>query len=805
MTVTTRAVLVVHPEAERRGRLRALLDGYDVLEASNRQEAVEFLTKSAPALVLTHPDIFPRLLKDLERYAPRSIRAVLCPRDNAQAHHSLVDVAAAGHMFFTLEDDPTPALRRAVQELLELRESERREPHGVLEASFVADGTTFRARVLDVATGGLGLRLDSSVRIERLTPGTALEGLQVLRGETLVLRAGHATVRMVRPLRANEGHGFHLGVSLERPMEHSRASAAPLLNDAVRIRGLLRRAVRAGVGFGLRTHEGNRLVDFTRAEVLPEESRLLLRDQSQPGELFHPGDVVRLCLDFGGVCHVGTTAVLAAEAHQVEVALPRALSLHHRRNSLRFRSTAERPFAVSFHSPLTGESVVRPLLDLHTGGFAFPFDAGREAFPPGLLLDEVTLQLPDGRRSRCRAQVQDTGQLTVTEEGASMSRPRRCGLRILELEPEARTAILDAFIQARCPDARDASELPFSEVWDLFRAADVRFPDYPFHEPSTTPEVLSDAHQRLGNGIHGLSKAIVYQRDDRLYGHISGLRIYSKTWLSQHLVVRPGYHRHESISQELVALAADYAESLEDVEYLRALWRCRNRWTSRIYGAIASRLERPGLSCLHAFTPCRLPVDAALPEPRADLRVRPAEVSDLRWLEQHLRETQDVVRLRSSDLVEGEMLMGTLGGRYSDAGLRRSRRIALVEGREGPRGFVLMEDSTPGLFWAEWYNSFSLVMVEPDVQEADAVRRALVTHAVADSARRGRSTAECLATDADLPALESLGFHNLGKVMEFTAHRRLVRDWNAYLLAVFERLAAHGRGGGRADDKDIAA
>ncbi len=804
MTVTTRAVLVVHPEAERRGRLRALLDGYDVLEASNRQEAVEFLTKSAPALVLTHPDIFPRLLKDLERHTPRSIRAVLCPRDNAQAHRSLVDVAAAGHMFFTLEDEPSPALRRAVQELLELRESERREPQGILDAHFTSGGASFRARVLDVATGGLGLRLESSVRIERLTPGTVLEGLRVLRGDTLVLRAGSATVRMVRPLRVNEGHGFHLGVSLERPVEHSRSSAAPLLNDAVRIRGLLRRAVRAGVGFGLRTHEGNRLVDFTRAEVLAEESRLVLRDQSQPGEFFRPGDVVRLCLDFGGVCHVGTTAVLAVAPHEVEVALPRTLSLHHRRNSLRFRSTAERPFAVSFNSPLTGEPIVRPLLDLHTGGFAFPFDAGREAFPPGLVLDEVMLQLPDGRRSRCRAQVQDTGQLAVAEEGASMSRPRRCGLRILDLAPEARTAILDAFIQARCPDARDACELPFSDIWDLFRAADVRFPDYPFHD-NTTPEPLVEAHQRLGNGSHGLSKAIVYQREGRLYGHISGLRIYSRTWLSQHLVVRPGYHRHESISQELVALAADYAESLEDVEYLRAMWRCRNRWTSRIYGAIASRLERPGLSCMYSFTPCRLPVDAALPPPRDDLRVRPAEPADLRWLEQHLRETEDVVRLRSSDLIEGEMGLGTLQQRYREVGLRRSRDIALVDGPEGPRGYVLMEDVSPGLFWAEMYSAFSLVMVEQDAGVADAARQVLAAHAVRESARRGRSTAECLATDADLPALESMGFHSLGRVMEFTAHRRLVRDWNAYLLAVFERLAAHARTGTRFDDKDIAA
>ncbi|WP_164017323.1 response regulator [Pyxidicoccus trucidator] len=803
MTVTTRAVLVVHPDAECRTQLRSVLAGYEVFEATNRQEAVEFLARAPPALVLTHPEPFPRLLKDLERYAPRAIRAVLCPRDSPRTHHNLVDVAAAGHMFFTLDDAPGPGLRRSVLDLLELRESERQVPRGSLEARFVADGTAFRAELLDVGTGGLGLRLQPSVRIERLTPGTVLEGLQVMRGSALVLRAGHATVRMVRPVRGQDG-GFHLGVSLERPVEHSRSSPAPLLQDAVRIRGLLRRAVRAGVGFGLRTHEGNRLVDFATAEVHPEASRLMLREQSRPGALFHPGDLVQLCLDFGGVCHVGTTAVMAVEENGLEIALPRSLSLHHRRNSLRFRSTAERPFAVSFASPFTGELLYRPLLDLHTGGFAFPFDGTHEVFPPGLVLDEVTLHLPDGTRSRCRAQVQDTGLLTAMDEGGSMMRPRRCGVRILELAPEARTAVLDAFITARCSDARDGSELAFSDIWDLFRAAEVRFPDYPYHD-GPPHEALLAGHRTLGNGTHGLSKTIVYQREGRLYGHISGLRIYSRTWLSQHLVVRPGYHRHESISQELVALAADYAESLEDVEYLRALWRCRNRWTSRIYGAIASRLERPGLSCLHAFTPCRLPVDAALPPAREDLRVRVASTSDLRWLEQHLRETQDVVRLRSSDLVEGEMSLGTLGGRYTDVGLRRARSIAMVEGRDGPKGFVLMEDSSPGLFWAEWYNAFSLVMVEQDAREADAVRHALVKHAVGDAARRGRPTAECLATDADLPSLEGLGFHNLGKVMEFTAHRQLVRDWNAYLLAVFERLAAHTRGGTKPDDKDIAA
>ncbi|RJS27024.1 hypothetical protein DRW03_01175 [Corallococcus sp. H22C18031201] len=787
MSVSTRAVLVVHPSAERRAQLREILAEYEVIEATNRLDASKFLVRTPPALVLTTPELFPRLLKDLERSAPRAVRVVLCPRRTVQVQQELVDLAAAGHMFFTLEEEPLDALRKALHELMQVRGSGRRDPAEPFMAHFEAGGVRYQAEVADVGTGGVGLHLMGGVHVERLTPGTRLEGLVLTRRDgTPVLNAVGATVRVLRAMNGAGGH--HLGVSMERPPRAEEGSLSAVLQDRVAIHGLLRRAVRRGAAFSLRSHEGNRLVDFGHARFAMESTRLLLSEQRHTAELFNPGDMVQLCFDLGGMSHVGTTAVLSQDGAVLSVAIPRSLTEYHRRNSLRFRSTPDRPFAISFVAPLTGEEVYRPLLDLHVGGVAFSFDAGHEVYPPGLRLDALTLHLPGGSTARCRGHVVDTGPLAHSDETRTMERPRRCGVRFDELDDVAHRAIMEAFIHARCPFIHDGSMLPFPAIWDMFRAARVRFPDYPL-EGGPALTTLEDSHRMLGDGRHGLSKTLVFERDGDLRGHSSGLRIYSRTWMSQHLVVRPGYHRQESISQDLVSLAVDYAESLGDIDYLRGLWRGHNRWSARIFGGIAARMQRPGLSSLHAYTPCRIPIQRALAMDPGAWRVRPAAEEDVAWLEAYLREHQDIVRLRSTDLLGDEMRLTTLSRRYAEQGLERGREFAVVDGPSGPLGMVVMESMTPGLFWAEWFNAFWMVIPDPASPHANEVRRALVAHASRRMAERGRPVAECLAEDGDLSLLATLGFQNLGRVFEWSIHRTLAREWNNQLVSVFERLS----------------
>jgi hypothetical protein len=106
---------------------------------------------------------------------------------------------------------------------------------------------------------------------------------------------------------------------------------------------------------------------------------------------------------------------------------------------------------------------------------------------------------------------------------------------------------------------------------------------------------------------------------------------------------------------------------------------------------------------------------------------------------------------------------------------------------------VLIERMSPGLFWAEMYDSFRIVLRDARSNDADDVRLALTTYALSDAARRGRRVAQCLAEEQHIPALERFGFANLGRVMEFGAHRSMNREMTAQLIAIFERVSRRGR------------
>ncbi len=367
---------------------------------------------------------------------------------------------------------------------------------------------------------------------------------------------------------------------------------------------------------------------------------------------------------------------------------------------------------------------------------------------------------------------------------------QRVGLRLVSLPDSERQALIDAWLRWLVPEVRCGGTIAFPDVWKLFQHEEVRFPDYPLDAPSTV-DVLGAGHRAIGAGSNGLGKSFVYNEDGEVLGHMSGLRTHSKTWFVKHLVVKSGYHRQTHVAQTIVNLTFDYADALGDVEYLLGFWRASNRWPSRVFGAVTSKLLRPGVAHLTSFNPMRRAV-APVPHP-ASLQTRDASDTDLVALVELLRATCDPVFLKGHDLVESELSLETLGARYRSAGLRRARMLGVATREGRPVGWTLVDRMTPGLFWAEWYNGFRLFLAEPDAPDADEVRQALLSWTMSCLASERSPVAECLAAEGDVACMARLGFADLGRVMEYTAHRNLTREFTAQMVAVFEKLNARAR------------
>lgn len=773
--MTSRPVLVIHADPAARDAVRAMLAEHPVLEAGSRAEAVPLLASDRLALVLSQPQDFRRLLRDLERHTPGTPRAVLCPEDPGTLRQ-LAELAAEGYEFATIPEGELDHVRQ----LIAPRSATRVVPVEALRAHFVAGGCDFLADVAEVSSDGLGLRLPPSAPVERLTPGLALERGTVVGPGGVVLEPRTWVVRTLR--RERSGGAVLLGVHVEpsAPEMHGRPPAR--IQDAVRVRGLFRRAVARRASFVLHMPDGSGRREYTDA-AFDAAGRLVL-SRPRPGHEFGAGEIARIAFELLGTQVEAMAAVVEASEERVVLPLPRTAQRRERREALRVRLGPDEPGFVTLRSPLTQTEISRALVDLHPLGASFELESAREALPPGLVMKDVELGLGE-RRVRVSAVVQSCQP--VDDDGAR----RRVGLKLAPASDGDRQALIDAWLARLVPDVACGSRVDFRTIWALFEHEQVRFPDYAFEAPRTL-ELLDAAHRAVGDGRHGLGKAFVFHEDGQVLGHASGLRTHTSTWLSQHLAVRSGYHRQTHISQSLVNLSFDYAEALGDVEYLRGLWRTSNRWTCRVYGAATARLLRPGLSCLSDFTPMRADVSAPRAVPR--LSAHAATTEEKRLLLTHLRATWDPVRLLADDLNEDELELPTLSGRYAGAGLERSRHVGAVEGVDGPRGWVIIERMSSGLFWAEWYDAFRLVLADPSADDRDDVVAALVTYALADARARGRRFTHALAADTELGPLVSQGFANLGKVVEFCAHRSMNREMTAQLMAIFERLTRRSAG-----------
>ena len=791
MLAHDQSVLIVHPDPVVRAGLVAALAPRRIVAVPTRDDAARTLAERVPDVVLADAMEARRFIRDLDRLAPRAMRVFLCPRSQTEALRELVDVAAEGHEFHTVDPTmPVEEMTRSLSHLMRQRGSLRVRTVG-LEASFQVEGQLLHAQCLNVGNEGFLLKLPLDAPIERLPPGTRLFDLRVERAGKLVLRAVGGFVRHIGLERAEGDAFFRVGIQMERAISSIGYVELANLDDRVRVLAVVRRALRQGP-LQCTLVQGVRRREELAAEIIEggDETRPLLRCALPRHWTATEGDVVEVVFDLSGKSYRGFAAVLRTEPNGMMLSLPRTLSVYHRRSSTRFRAGEDQPFAVSFLSPITGDQIVHPVMDLHSVGLSFAYDAAREVLPVGLVIDDLMLVMPDGTQARCSAEVRDNAALLEHTAGG-MARPFRCGVRLLNVQPEAREAVINAFMQARCPQVRDGRAEPFQNIWDLARSVHLFHPDYPFEEGPHL-EQLKETHRKLGTAGEGLTRTFVYCDGPKLMGHISGVRTHSRTWMIQHLMVQPTVRRGESISRDLSALCVDYAEAQEDLNYIRIFWRIQNKWPDRIFGWIARSMAREGLTDLRTLNYTRLSFTQPVRARKELPRVRPATPDDCRWLEAHIRGRGEVVRLLADDLLASEARMQTLSARYAKDGLRRARSLFVVDGEHEPLAMALADEATPGLSWPEMTTGFCYAVPDPHHPRAAEAREALAVRCVEHYREQGKRSALALVQDDEVEGLVAMGFRWHCRVAQWTGHRSVARTWHMLMAAVFERLQNRG-------------
>jgi hypothetical protein len=780
-----RSVLVVDPNPSLRLSLRVQFAEYPLTLTECDGDASAALALAAgPDAVVAPAAQARRLVKEMERLEREPSLVLLYRADDAAATEVLARLAAEGHAFQSIEcSEAAVHVARRVVRALDGRRSVRVGAPKQARLRFRLDGHSCSLAVFDVASHGLSAEVSSNFAVDRISPGVVLARASLFSGAQ---RLSTERTLVVRSLRRVSGPGemprFVAGLAYQQ----ARAEASPLFNtDALQVRATLQRALRRDEPFRLYGPSGVVLQTDPQDATITPGGELIL-SSGLDGHGLREGDVISLVVDFGGQTLCGEVSILSVGAGRLMLSLPRTLSVSRGREGLRFVAPSSSGWRAWHRCPFRNEDRLHLVERLDGSRVTLRVDPGAEALPPGLLIDPVVLTTAKGEVLLFRAEVETEvepapgggGQVTLLLQG--VSRKQASMLR-------------NAAVAARYPLAQPLLTVPFSDVWTLMRDSHQFFPDYPVDDPSCAPRLCA-AQEALESSDGELGRSYVYTDQGRPMGHASGLRIYRRTWLMGHLAVLPGFHRSDQASRELSALALEYGEMLEDVDFVRYVWRTENRWPNRYSSWLSRRVGQESRSRLAFFHYLRCPVGALRPCPEAENLVRRAERADLVALEAHLRRNGNLVTLLSDDLTADTLELEQLSSRFAEVGLERRREVWVVDGPGAPAAFGLLERSTRGLSWPELTNALKLVVTTEDAERGDAARRALAVHAAESNQARGMPSTVVLATEEDLAVLATLGFESLGKTAEWTFARSLVGAWDNLTRAVTERFARRAAG-----------
>lgn len=791
MSVPIRDVLVVHPNAGRRAALASALPSYRVVAVESKKEAAFRMADAAPALIIAPPDDARLFLRQVAHSAPDALRVFICSKSDPAGLAELMQSAAEGHVFSVLDEALSgPELGRTISHLLQHRGSAFATlPPALYPVAFECNEQSYSARCVEIGNFGATLLLPADVSAAGFPPGATLESLRIEREGQLLFKTTWAHVQRAQPSTDEHGPHLRLGISWATAMHPPPPVPGVTMEEQSEVVATLRKGLRREAVLWMQcANDSSVQLRLEEPVVEMADGVAVLRCRSTGMLECSAGDEVDLFFEMGGQSYSGVGQLLAHEADgRLAVRVPRVLVIRNWRSLPRFKPDADNRFLVSFLSPITGQPTTRAPLDLSVGGLSFPFDASSEIIPAGSRLD-ATLLLPDGSSTPCQLEVRSIHALPSDGRPDGGLRPFRAGARFSGLPQSALDAILRAFMRSRCASISDGSHVPFQDIWRLMEEARYRFhPDYPFGDDSPLP-MLEETHRKVYS-TRDLGSCLVYSNEHGLQGQIAALRVHSRTWMVQQLAVRPGVRRNEQISYELSNLVVELGEVQQDIEFIRYCWRKDNRWPSRRMGWLARAMETPGLSMLQHFCYMRLPLS---PEPSAPPqglpRVREGVRTDFVWIELHLRDRGELVRVLCEDLLTDEVDLRVVSERFRAQGLHRGRRVFVVDGEYGPLAIALSEEGTPGLCLIEKTNAFSLIVPNRNHPQARAAVQALIQRCVEQARERGRPSAIALVDEEDIELLQQSGFENLGRFSEWIFHRSMIRRGCELWRSVFERL-----------------
>jgi hypothetical protein len=363
---------------------------------------------------------------------------------------------------------------------------------------------------------------------------------------------------------------------------------------------------------------------------------------------------------------------------------------------------------IVFRHPLLDKRVQMEIENISTSGFSVFEDTKERMLMPGLIIPDLAISFAGVLKINCLAQV-----IYCQPEG---KKGVRCGIAILDMGINAYSRLTHILTNALDPHACISNDVEMDDLWEFFfQAGFIYSKKYGLIQGQR--ETFKETYKKLYQEHPEIARHFTYQKNGRIYSHVSMVRAYERAWMVHHHAALAMGNRLTgfSVMKQLIYYLNDMCRlPSAHMDYMMLYFRPENKFPDAVFGGFARELNDPrGCSLdLFAYLPyTRLSLGTKLPE---SWSLSESSEIDLWEFSRSYRHKSGGLLLDALSIEAKGKGSETLEKIYAQAGLVRNCKLYSLRHSGKMHALLIANKSSLGFNLSELLNGIKVMVTIPE-------------------------------------------------------------------------------------------
>ncbi|EFK10150.1 conserved hypothetical protein [delta proteobacterium NaphS2] len=261
-------------------------------------------------------------------------------------------------------------------------------------------------------------------------------------------------------------------------------------------------------------------------------------------------------------------------------------------------STKSIPLApvIIFRHPFLERQMEIDVSSISTSGFSTYETKSESVFIQGMIIPNLSIEFAGAIKIECSAQIIKRLELQKEEI--------YCAFSIIDMDINSYTQLSHILANSTDSHTHISKRVAMDELWEFFFESGFIYPEK-YGVLCYNREHFKKTYKKLYHDNPEIAKHFTYQKNGRIYGHISMIRAYERSWMIHHHAARNvnGRRAGFSVLKEVMHYLDDiHRLPSAKMDYAISFFRPENRFPDRVFGGFARDLNDPKGCSMDLFT-----------------------------------------------------------------------------------------------------------------------------------------------------------------------------------------------------------